>query len=69
MNFITSLNFFPTYLGIYPNEENVDFSLTEEEPEILYENFHYTPKGETEIYLDVVKCSNLRSIVLHFKGE
>ena len=43
LNFITLKDCFPIYIGIYPNEENVDFSLIEEEPDFSYENIHYTP--------------------------
>lgn len=69
INFITSDPLKPNFLGVYLNEENVSFDITQEEPQFSFPCNHYTLNGEIELYPNPVKASNLRNIVLHFRGN
>jgi hypothetical protein len=69
INFIAVSEMFPLEANLYLNQENVSFDIIEEEPDFHFECHHFTPRGEIEIYPNVLKCSNLRTIVLHFRGN
>ena len=68
VNFITEKGVEPTEINLYLNEENVSFDIIEEEPNFHFDIKHFTQKMENEVYPEVLKCSNLRSLVIHFRG-
>lgn len=69
INVVTDPDAVVSDLNLYINEENVSFDLVDEPPAYHYEINHFTPKGEFEVYTNVQKCTNIHSIVLHFKGK
>lgn len=69
INFITKKGMEPKEINLYLNEENVSFDIIEEEPNFHFEINHFTEKMENEVYPEVLKCSNLRTLVIHFRGD
>ena len=69
LNFITAVDSKFSYLGLYLNEENVAFDLTEEEPYETFTGLHFTEKGEMEIYPKINKGKPVKTISIHLKGN
>ena len=68
INLVSSENR-PDYIGIYFNQENVNFDIIEEQPIFSNKNLHYTQKGEIEFYPNPVKSKNLHNLVIHLKNS
>ena len=69
INVISDLNNMTKELGVYINEENVSFDLAEEPPMFKFDIDHYTDKGEYEVYTNLQQSKNIRTLVLHFRGD
>ena len=47
----------------------MDFELTETDPFESFKLDHYTPQYEAEIYPNILKASNVRSLAIHFRSS
>ena len=53
----------------YYNEENVSFSIVDNNPDYSFNDLHFTPKNEIELYPVIKAGFTLKSLCIHIASE
>ena len=59
----------PNVAGLYINEENIDFSIVDEEPLQSFEVNDYTPDHQHQLTTKYTKFVRVQKLVVHLKGD